>query len=265
MSFGYSHRFSVDALGRPVHLAAEAMAAAARAYFGRNHAEAERLCQALIERDPLHFEALHLLGVVCLDRSQLSDAVGYLTRAARERPDDAHVHYHLGTALLGASQFQEAEAALRQAVALRPGDTRALNNLGNALAGDGRYEEAIECYRRVSPTDAGFVPARFNLGRSLVALDRLDEATVSFRGALSHASAETDPDRLADMHAHLGQALLELGRHDEALATCRAIAPLRPQAAAWNESLVLLLLGRYAEGWRKYEGRWGVPDHDPPR
>ena len=102
MSFGYSHRFSVDALGRPVHLAAEAMAAAARAYFGRNHAEAERLCQALIERDPLHFEALHLLGVVCLDRSQLSDAVGYLTRAARERPDDAQVHYHLGTALLGA-------------------------------------------------------------------------------------------------------------------------------------------------------------------
>ena len=35
--------------------------------------------------------------------------------------------------------------------------------------------------------------------------------------------------------------------------------------AAWNESLILLLLGRYAEGWRKYEGRWGVADHDPPR
>ena len=26
-----------------------------------------------------------------------------------------------------------------------------------------------------------------------------------------------------------------------------------------------MLLGRYDEGWRKYEGRWGVADHDPPR
>ena len=53
-----------------------------------------------IEQEPRHFDALHLLGVLCLDRKQLADAVDYLTRAARERPDDAQVHYHLGTALL---------------------------------------------------------------------------------------------------------------------------------------------------------------------
>ena len=35
----------------------------------------------------------------CLDRKQLADAVGYLTRATRERPR-ARVNYHLGTALL---------------------------------------------------------------------------------------------------------------------------------------------------------------------
>lgn len=53
-----------------------------------------------------------------------------------------------------------------------------------------------------------------------------------------------------------------LGRYDEALAACSAIAPIRPGVAAWNESLVLLLCGNFAEGWRKYESRWGVPDHD---
>ncbi len=55
------------------------------------------------------------------------------------------------------------------------------------------------------------------------------------------------------------------GRYDEAFAAYRAIAAVRPQAAAWNESLLLLLLGRYPEGWRQYESRWGVADHDPPR
>ena len=163
------------------------MAAAARAYHARDHAEAERRCLALIEQEPRHFDALHLLGVVCLDRAHLADAVGYLTRAARERPDDAQVNYHLGTALLGLKLYEQAAAALRRAVALRPGDAGTLNNLGNALAGSGRHDEAIACYRQVLAIDAGHVPARFNLGRSLAALDRLDEAVASFRAALAHA------------------------------------------------------------------------------
>jgi Flp pilus assembly protein TadD len=65
---------------------------------------------------------LHRLAGVCLDRSQLSDAVGYLTRAERERTNQPQVHYHLGTALLGLKQHEKAELHLRRAVALRPED-----------------------------------------------------------------------------------------------------------------------------------------------
>ena len=188
------------------------MAAAARAYLARDHSEAERCCLALIEREPRHFDALHLLGVVCLDRKHLADAVGYLTRATRERPHDTRVHYHLGTALLGLKLYGQAEAALRRAVTLRSSDAGALNNLGNALAGSGRHEEAIACYRQVLAGDAGHVPARFNLGRSLAALDRLEDAAASFRQALADAPADIDPDRLADLQASLGEALVGLGR-----------------------------------------------------
>ena len=77
MSFGFSHRFSLDAAGRRSEpLPTGLMAAAARAYRARDLAEAERSVLALLERDPRHFDALHLLGVVCLDR----DAV-WLTRS----------------------------------------------------------------------------------------------------------------------------------------------------------------------------------------
>ena len=31
----------------------------------------------------------------------------------------------------------------------------------------------------------------------------------------------------------------------------------------WHEALVLLLLGRYHEGWRAYETRWRAPSHEP--
>jgi tetratricopeptide (TPR) repeat protein len=239
------------------------LAAAERAYRARDLDAAARHCQALIEQDSRHCDALHLLGVVCLDRARLADAVGYLTRAARERPDDARVNYNLGTALLGLKLYEQATVALGRADALWPCDAGTLNNLGNALAGAGRHDEAIACYRQILEVDAAHVPARFNLGRSLAALDRPDAAVDVFQMLLAGAAGDVDvdADRLADLHLGLAEALVALGRHDEALAACRDFAALRPRLAEWHESLVLLLLGRYDEGWQKYESRWGIADH----
>jgi hypothetical protein len=123
----------------------------------------------------------------------------------------------------------------------------------------------MACWHRVLEAEPRHLPALYNLGRSLLALDRLDESVACFRTVLAHAPADTDADRLADIRANLAQALVGLGRCDEALEECRRIADVRPLVADWNESLILLLLGHYAEGWRKYEGRWGVAAHDPPR
>jgi hypothetical protein len=240
------------------------MVAAARYYHARDYAEAERCCLELIASDARHFDALHLLGVVCLDRAQYPDAVGYLTRAVRERANDPKVHYHLGTALLGLKLYQQAEPHLRRALALRPNDPATLNNLGNVVAAVGKHEDAIQCFRQVLAIQSRFAPAHYNLGQSLAALDRLEEAVVSFGAALENASG-ADPDRLADVYASLGEALVGLRRYDDALAACRAMSGLRPELARWNASLALLLLGRFAEGWAKYEGRWHVADHDRPR
>jgi tetratricopeptide (TPR) repeat protein len=264
MSYRLSHRFSIAASGEPITPTPDGMQAAARFYRARDYDQTERCCLELIEHDERHFDALHLLGVVCLDRSQLADAIGYLRRAARERDDDASVHYHLGTALLGLKLYDEAEPPLRRSLALRPGDLGALNNLGNVLAGSNKNAAAIECYRRVLDIRPDHVPARYNMARSLAALDRLEEAVADFRTALADAPTGTDAGRVADIHASLGEALVALGRYDEAQATCRQMSGLRPEVADWNESLVLLLRGRFAEGWRKYEGRWHVADHDPP-
>jgi tetratricopeptide (TPR) repeat protein len=240
------------------------MVAAARYYHARDYAEAERCCLELIAIDERHFDALHLLGVVCLDRAQHPDSVGYLTRAARQRADDPKVHYHLGTALLRLKLYEQAEPELRRALALRPHDPATLNNLGNLLADREQHEDAIQCFRQVLDIQSRFAPAHYNMGQSQAALDRLEEAVVSFKAALANG-AGASADQLADVYASLGEALVGLRRYDEALATCRAMSSLKPELAQWNASLALLLLGRFAEGWPKYEGRWHVADHDLPR
>ncbi len=241
------------------------MEEAARYYFARDYDQAERCCRELIAAEADHFDARHLLGVICLDRGQLPWAIEHLMHAARLRPGDGQVNYHLGTALLNQRLYEQAEAPLRVAAKLRPGNESALINLGNALAGMGRHEEAMACFRQVLRSQPGYVAAHYNMARSLAALDRLNEAVAYFRSALAHMTPDTDPKRVADVQSGLGQALAHLGRYGETLAICREIAAINPQLATWNESLVLLLLGRYEDGWRKYEGRWGIADHDPPR
>lgn len=150
LSYALSHQFRVDATGQPIAvLPTQGMEAAARYYRAGEFGEAERCCLELIAQDAHHFDALHLLGVVCLDRTQLADAVGYLTRAVRERSGDASAHYHLGTALLGLKLYQQAEQPLRRSLVLRPNDVAAMNNLGNALAGRAQHAVAIECFRNV--------------------------------------------------------------------------------------------------------------------
>lgn len=263
MSYALSTRFQIDATGRPIPT--YGMDAAARYYRAHNLTEAERCCRELIELDPRHFDALHLLGVVHLDRSQFADAITWLTRASQERPDDAQANYHLGTAQLGLKLYEQAETTLRRALAARPDDAGTLNNLGNALAGNKKHAAAIKCFQQVQRLAPGHAASHYNMGRALAELDRLDDAVASFRAALMNAPVEIEPGRLADIHAALGHAFVGLGRYDEARAECHAIAATDPGVAEWNESLVLLLLGQYKDGWLKYEGRWHVKDHDPPR
>ena len=242
------------------------MDAAVRYYRAHNLTDAERCCRELIEHDPRHFDALHLLGVVHLDRAQFDRCHHLAERAPfSERPDDAQVNYHLGTAQLGLKLYDQAETTLWRALAARPDDAGTLNNLGNALAGNRKHAAAIECFQQVQRLAPGHAASNYNMGRALAELDRLDDAVASFQAALVNAPVETEPGRLADIHAALGQALVGLGRYDEARAECHAIAATDPGVAEWNESLVLLLLGQYKDGWRKYEGRWQVKDHDPPR
>ena len=238
------------------------MEAAARYYHAGDYDATERCCRELIAQNPHHFDALHLLGVVHLDRGQPTDAIEHLSRAVSERENDARANYHLGTALLNDRQFAGAEAALRKSLLVHPDDVGALNNLGNALIDQGRHAEALACFASVLRQQPQHLPARYNAARSSAALDRLDEAIAGFQAVLADAPADTDPDRLADIYCGLGQALAEAGRFGEAIAVCRTLAAIKPGVAAWNESLILLLRGEFAEGWRKYESRWDMPDHD---
>ncbi len=254
-AYSLSTRFRVDALGR--HLPPAGMADAARLYSERRLEQAASCCQAVLRDEPAHVEAHHLLGVVSLDLGRHEEARAALEQAVALGPRHARARYHLGNALQVLSRHEEAEASYRAALALAPGDTETLNNLGNSLRGQGRHEEAIACYGDVLGREPENPRALYNMGLSLTELDRLHEAETALRAALRAPVPPAEAHRRADVRDALSMVLVERGGDEEALATIRA-GP-GEKRAVWNESLILLRMGRWREAWPKYEQRWELP------
>jgi tetratricopeptide (TPR) repeat protein len=255
----------VDAKGRA--LPPVWMQQAARHYRAGEREAAARCCHAALRERADDFDALHLLGVLETDSERPEQAIDWLRRAIAVRPGVAQARYHLGNALVAAGRHQDALASFADALTLHPDHVDALNNQGNALRNLGRFDEAIACYRGALAARPDFVVAHYNLGRTLGAQQRPDAAIASLRAALAGDIPARDAHHLADIYGELGRALLALDRVEEALETCHTMQARLPDvpSATWNESLALLLLGRYREAWPKYEQRFSVPSHDAAR
>ena len=243
---------------------AAVFAAALQKYRAGNAGAAARRCRDLLARNPDDAAALGLLGLICLDRSRFAEAAVHLRRAAEARPDNARLHFLLGTVFIAQRSHAEAENALRRALELAPRDEAAWNHLGTALIGLGRNEEAIACHQQALAMRPGYAPALYNLGRAYLRESRPEAAVDLFRAAAQNA-AGAETSRLIEIYDYLFGTLLTLGRDDEARAVCDTLRALGtpPDIVTWNEGLLLLKQGRFAEGWPKYECRY-VAGRSPP-
>src|SRR3989338_4490231 len=110
--------------------------------------EAEALYRQILQIQPNHPGALHLLGVIAHQTGKHEIAVEYITRAIALNPTVAEYHSNLGTVYRAMGKLEEAVVHYRQALALRPAYAMAHNNLGTAFSEQGKLEEAVVQYRQ---------------------------------------------------------------------------------------------------------------------
>ncbi|MFZ1909244.1 MAG: tetratricopeptide repeat protein [Burkholderiales bacterium] len=103
--------------------------------------------------------------------------------------------------------------------------------------------------------------ALVNLGNALQELKRHDQALASYDKALA-----LKPD-YAEALSNRGLTLQALKRHDEALASYGKALALEPDFAEAHANLGLLrlLLGDFERGWEEYEWRWKGPSFSASR
>ena len=216
--------------------------------------EAAGLYDQILKTRPRHPDALHLRGLVAHQQGHRERALALVRKAIAIGSRNAAYRNTLGNVLLALDNVADAEASFRRAVALDPELAEAHNNLGNALLRLDRADEAVDCYQRALEIRPGYAEAHCNLGSALRNQGRLEQAQACYEKALA-----INPDYPTAL-SNLGQTLHEQARYSEALEYLdRAVSldPAHADAHA-NRAVLLLLLGRFAEGWAEYEWRWKV-------
>jgi tetratricopeptide (TPR) repeat protein len=220
--------------------------------------QARALYERVLALQADHFEAQHLLGILCLQSNVLDEALFHLDRAIALRPEFAVAHNNRGLVLMELKRHDEAVASFERTIALKPDYTAACYHRGNALLALARYGEAAVAYDRVIALAPEFADAHNGRGRALQALGRFAEALASFHRAI------TFRPEFAEARYNHGNALLELRRFDQALASFdQAIALRADFAEAWNNrGTALLAIGQIEEAMASYDRAIGLKPLD---
>lgn len=210
---------------------------------------AESIYRQVIAFQPDNSRALHLLGVVALQRQDFQAALELFDRALAGKPDFAEAHSNRGNTLMELGREDEAEASYRKAIAINGTFAMAHYNLGNILLAGKRFDESTAHFNRALSANPRLTEARINLGLAFKEMGKLKEAECSYRKAL-----ELRPE-LAVCHYNLGNILLETGRPDEAVTSYERALTLEPgyTGARLNLGATLRDLGRLEEAAACYE------------
>lgn len=241
----------------PLGLSAEqAMQLAAQHQGAGRLGEAEAVLQAILNTEPRHAQALHLMGVVAYqtghrDRAmalirqaidvdpgqalfhsnlaemsrqqgQLAAAIEHGQRAVDLDPSLVSAHANLGVAWSDANDLDRAVDCHQRALALHPGLAQSLNNLGSIARLRKDRPAAADWYRQALASSPDYLEAMSNLGAVLVELDQPDEAVPVLERAL-----QRHPD-YAEALCNLGLARLKQERAQEAEGLLRRSLQRRP-------------------------------------
>ncbi|SDW62480.1 O-linked N-acetylglucosamine transferase, SPINDLY family protein [Thiocapsa roseopersicina] len=209
------------------------------AFQAGHHAEARRVMQKVLERDPAAPDALHILGLLAAQAGRMDEAESLLRRCIAAAPDYVDAHNNLGNVLMARGHPAQARDCYAQAARLAPRYPSPHYNLGNALRALGNLDEAEAAYRTAIALAPGYVDAHVNLGNLL-------------REREDYAQAESVCRDLLARHPELHEVRLNLGnihrlchRLQDAGAEYEALLSARPGHPRGLLSLALLRLAEH--------------------
>ena len=198
-------------------------------------AAAKHAYEQILDADPAHVEALHLLGVIAHQVGRSDAAIHLIGKSLAIEPGFAEAHGNLGKALLQTGKLAAAAESFQRAVALKPDFADAYCNLGQALLRMERTSEALPNLRRAIELQPDFAEAHLSLGEALRKMGQIEDALASFRQAVDLRPQWAEACRA------MGMALNGMGKPKEAIACFRQALALKPDFLEAHSALLFAL------------------------
>lgn len=234
-------------------------------------ADAEKLYHEILDKSPDHPDALYLLGLIEYQSGKVETAVSLILKAITKRPDSADYYYNLGRILESSGKKDSAVhmfacaiqrkpdylEAYESMVRLQPEAAEAHFQLGNLYQGRGMMAAAEKAFRKAVEHKPDFFEAYNNLASILEKYFGKSKEAVTF-----YQQALNIRPKHPGVHNNLGAVRQFQLRLTDAMEHFRKAIQLDPEnvAAHFQLSTVLLLSGRFEEGWKEYEWRRLKPE-----
>jgi predicted O-linked N-acetylglucosamine transferase (SPINDLY family) len=222
-------------------------------------AQAKIAYEQVLAKQPKHFEALHLLGVVAAQINNPALAAELIGKAIEINPNSALAFNNRGNALQALKRLDDALSSYDKAITLKPDYAEAFNNRGIVLKEVKRLDDALASYDKAITLKPDYAEAFNNRGIALQALKRLDDALSSYDKAIA-----LKPD-YADAFNNRGNALQALKRLDDALLSYDKAITLKPDYADAfnNRGIALQELKRLDDALASYDKAIALkPDYE---
>jgi tetratricopeptide (TPR) repeat protein len=212
-------------------------------------ADARRTYRDILRHDPVHFDALHMLGVLAMQTGHVEHAVDLMRKAVAVNGEVAFAHFNLGNGLRALDRLEDSLASYDAAIAVDPGFADAHAARGSLLQALGRHGDAVACFDRVIALKPRDSEGYFLRANALHRLQRSEEALASYDKVIA-----LNP-RLAEAHCNRGNLLQTLGRFDDAVASYDKAIALNPDypEAHYNGGNALRNLKRPDEAVASYD------------
>ncbi len=263
---------------------------AATALQQRRHEDACEAAQAVLREQPVHSEALLILGLASLQLGRTEQALDCLGKVVEAEPGRADVRYNLAFAQDRAGQVDAALESYRQVLAIMPGqvesscnlarlllrqdrvvaavevlracrarhpaDSRVAISLAGALVDGGDCAAAIDLCKQLLTASPGDMRVHDQLARALAAGGQVDAAIAQCRQALATFGEHRD------VGLTLGRLLLSHGDGDQAVSHFRRLESAHPNDNDAANGLAVAL-HRIGEGSEAATILETVVEHDP--
>jgi len=184
--------------------------------------EAETMYRQILETNSRNHDALHLLGVVHIQRGEPQQAIELISEALALSPDDYHALNHLGEAYRAMLYLDEAMTCFERALELKDDLYQAWNNMGNIYQARDKLAQAAACYQKAIAINPEYAEAHINLGNTFQERGMRDAAIAAYRRSL-----EIHPDSSIAL-ANLGNLYKSMRLYDEAIPLYRRAVALQP-------------------------------------